>query len=472
MPPKIQDGVRKSARVRTLTAPLQELANAKAQKAAKPPNAKKATLASKKARKPQKTSHKKKKPEPVIPNTDQDEDDISEAESADMSEVASDDIPRAQLEKPQAPNLNAQLDRIFQSKMSEFMDKAKKDLATPPKQHQLTKKQGHKRPRVTPSAKNLTSSDDSDSESDTDNKRQRRHKKSGKSNNGTSHVLSTTESESSEYESDGDFSRNRANFGALLGGMITKKLKKKIWSHKFVEFAELLPQNLTKSDSAFVIKQVPGKRELCLASPKTVKYVDIQQWNEAFGVYMSLYLDTAPNRKSMLTLARQMLTYQKDINKFHKNGQNWVQYDRQFRISRATSTNPTVFGDIRHDLLLDVTTYQQSKGVRQDSKGGFRSNKLGGFSQRAGKGKQQNAAQRMCFLYNSSEKHCERNNCSYMHGCTKCGGKHPQFRCRTIEGYSNAQPRVHTPQHIGQPGTSATKQATQTQKQTPKPGGN
>ena len=259
------------------------------------------------------------------------------------------------------------------------------------------------------------------------------------------------------YDSDGEFGSTRTNFGLLVGQNVPESLKTRIKEGKFVEFSDLLPSNFNKQKH-FVLKETK-EQGVHFVNHKSAKYLNIQQWNEAFASYMSIFMETGSNMREVLLLGKQLLTYQKDVNALAQKNQNWAVYDRNYRRDRASQHNPPPFSDIRHDLLIDVTLFQ-SRNVKD----GFRQGQKDNFRQ---KFRRQNGT---CYAYNDASRRCERPRCNFRHACQKCGRDgHPSYRCQpghqqqTGAG-TNSQP-ARTQQTAQQSGGARTQTAP-----TPRPG--
>ncbi len=63
--------------------------------------------------------------------------------------------------------------------------------------------------------------------------------------------------------------------------------------------------------------------------------------------------------------------------------------------------------------------------------GGKGSGKGGGKPNEKGQGKVQEKGGRFgeCYPYNNHWEHCSRRNCPFPHVCSRCGGRHPAYRC-------------------------------------------
>ena len=75
----------------------------------------------------------------------------------------------------------------------------------------------------------------------------------------------------------------------------------------------------------------------------------------------------------------------------------------------------------------------QGKGGKVEGKGKGKGAPYGGKSKGKGKGKGKEGKDGKggtCFPYNNHWETCTRQNCPFAHRCSRCGGKHPAYRCQ------------------------------------------
>ena len=156
-----------------------------------------------------------------------------------------------------------------------------------------------------------------------------------------------------DLPSEEEGTQSRPSFGYKIGETVSKKLRKKILNHQFVELIELLPQ---AESSKSLVLTTSDSNSVKLARRTTTKHITLDQWNEAFIIYMATYVDSAKTAKEKGALIKEMLTYYRDINTMAKKHYMWRDYDRTFRKDRAAHRHPATFDTIRHDLMLDVDT--------------------------------------------------------------------------------------------------------------------
>ena len=272
------------------------------------------------------------------------------------------------------------------------------------------------------------------------NKRKRKQSKGGRRKKAGKVKQKYQDSDTSEPDSDEGMSDNsrdgydteedqelallRESFGMLIGENLPAKQRQKILSGKFVEMAALLPRNYTReSDTVYRIT----KRGISPATQRFNKFITIQQWNQAFGVYKSVLVESAETLAEAKTLVKQLETYHRDINTMAEQGSHWRDYDRVFRSDMAERKSGVTFGTLRHDIMLNVSQNRtpapndgrrfRARRDRQSAprnRGAFRAD----FKQQSNE----------CFRFNS-QRGCTFTECKFSHTCTKCGGTHPAVRC-------------------------------------------
>ena len=238
-----------------------------------------------------------------------------------------------------------------------------------------------------------------------------------------------SDSEQLGYDSDSDscsddefenFDKPQTSFGSMVDNLVTKKLRNKILSNRFVEMAELLPGFQTKLSNEYVMK--PGRHnnaKLLKCRPRY--HISFNQWSKGFDVYMSVYVDKAYSVSGLQKLVKSMLTYRKGVTNLHELGHDWQGYDRHYPTEREN--NPVSWSTVRPDLQLKyhrVNTTKQSFRPNPSSKS--HPNKtlrtLDGNTIPYGH----------CMAFHSRNGRCEQGNpCTYSHKCPKCPVRHPIY---------------------------------------------
>ena len=318
---------------------------------------------------------------------------------------------------------------IMADKIDAYLSKMKQELL-----HELRGEQGRSRSLASRSEKRKSkprddsdgTTTDSDSQSHSPVRASSRKKPKKSSQGGKKSkpspipVVSASEDE--------DWGRSRNKFGYLVGKNLSEKLREKIKTDQYVEMADLLPSSQDKKDDLVMKKSEEGVR---FVESKPHRFVDIDKWNQAFRVYTSIYVETAAplGGNAAVLLMKQLLTYQNNINQFARRRESWFLYDKHFRKERAASSDPDLFSDIRHDILLDLDMSGRKERYNPDHSSSRKRN-FRGFDKYGSSGfDNRRKGSGFCFLFNDEQKHCNRSRCLYKHNCIQCGGGHPKFMC-------------------------------------------
>ena len=71
-------------------------------------------------------------------------------------------------------------------------------------------------------------------------------------------------------------------------------------------------------------------------------------------MFMAIKVEVSKTRQEAVTLAKELITYRRDINTLAKQNLQWHLYDRMFRKDISDQSNPVSVGTIRHDLMQHV----------------------------------------------------------------------------------------------------------------------
>jgi len=153
----------------------------------------------------------------------------------------------------------------------------------------------------------------------------------------------------------------RQSFGLMVGDGVPINIRKKIKSDKFIELIHLLPQNYNKEDH--LILKASASKGVQIVKTTGPKFITLDQWNQAFMIYMAIYMETATTAKEAKLLNKQLLTYFSHINTLSKQNRPWYSYDRQFRLTRSSHSPLIPFSTIRYDLMLDATIIKPRDGM-------------------------------------------------------------------------------------------------------------
>ena len=210
-------------------------------------------------------------------------------------------------------------------------------------------------------------------------------------------------------------------FGTLVGDDVRQKLVNDIRSDKFVEFWELLPNPDRDQSNSFVFAATHSN-DVRILKRRQKKFINFQQWNRAYDVYMSIYIETATSRAAMSLLVKDMLTYRKEVESLHVEGKDWFNYDYHFRNDREV--NPIRFSTVRHDLLRQYDRRTQSfrgEGVRGE---GVRKTNTNQDRHRATNNQVPSG---YCRQFHTPETRCTFEHCRYKHVCPRCSRRHPMY---------------------------------------------
>ena len=170
------------------------------------------------------------------------------------------------------------------------------------------------------------------------------------------------QTEDYETEEDESMAVLRESFGMMVGENLPTKQKEKVLAGKFVEMSSLLPQNYTKDpDTVYRIT----KDGIKPAKQRASKYLTLEEWNEAFGIFKAIMVEKPDTAAEIVLLVKQLETYQRDINTLARQGKKWQLYDRMFRNDLAESKSKVSYGTIRHDLMLNIkNAYSKERSFR------------------------------------------------------------------------------------------------------------
>ena len=189
-----------------------------------------------------------------------------------------------------------------------------------------------------------------------------------------------------------------------LSAHVPKQLRQKIWENKYINIALLLKGNaeLAEIFSGGLLHVIDGKIE---ARPKQTKEKvnSIEQWTEAFLIFMSIYLSRYPDK------TQELLKYITAIRDAAAKFPNyaWRQYDEQFRVRQALKVEN--WGKINADLWLRTMPVSSTTSLPSQFD-------VYQFSS--------------CREFNN-KGFCNFYRCRYQHSCDLCGSHfHGMIRCQ------------------------------------------
>lgn len=203
---------------------------------------------------------------------------------------------------------------------------------------------------------------------------------------------------------------------------VSSTIKQKIFKGEFVEFSSLLQNNnvqVKASNDRQTISIVQG--ELVVQPKHQQKVANIEQWTDAFLIFMNIYCQVHIDKvHALLKYANNVRIAAKRCG--HLNF-GWRQYDEQFRLKMAQNQN-ILWGDIDLELWLLFVNQTSSSQVSNSNRVMFK-----------------------CYAFNYSGV-CNRINCTYSHSCIKCFGAHPMVSCQrghlgnNATSFQNIRPRL------------------------------
>ena len=267
----------------------------------------------------------------------------------------------------------------------------------------------------------------------------KRHRDGKRRQNSPAPSASTSgeDSSSSDYDSSDtdfeDYDRPQSSFGQVTGSTVTEKLRTKILTNKFIEMAELLPNfKSAKSEECSVHTSKDNTLRFLRTRPKCE--LKFGTWCDAFKIYTAIYMEKGKTRRSVLKLARSLLTYSSTITSLQRRNYDWAAYDRHFRSDRELSRES--WATTRHDLLMlyrqEPHPFRSSRDTapkpdRKPSGSNFRPGRSG----TASKGGKHNTTKDghslpfgYCIAYHTRGQRCETPDCTYLHQSPCCEGKH------------------------------------------------
>ena len=186
-----------------------------------------------------------------------------------------------------------------------------------------------------------------------------------------------------------------------LHARVPMKTKEKIWNNEFVELSTLFDE---ESDD-ITISLKSGKISTTNSSKR--KFMSIEQWTDAFNVFMSVYRLKFPEQSEHLA------TYLNTVRKIANENGHWHFYDTNFR--KIMHSIGLQWNQIHSELYVTALTRKQKQPFRS-----------GRDLPASGRSRQDNAIKGTCNRFN---KGAECSGCQYKHICRHCGGRHPGFRC-------------------------------------------
>lgn len=190
-----------------------------------------------------------------------------------------------------------------------------------------------------------------------------------------------------------------------LHSFVPLKVKDKIWNMEFVDLATLFEDSPESQISLTFNSQGVSS---VISTPRR-KFLNIEQWTDAFATYSSVLRIKFPE------LSDPLAQYCATIRSIARKQGNWFSYDVNFRKLKQHADMP--WNVIQHEL------YFNALGPRQP----FRAQPfLDGKDSAKPDRSPRDKSTYTCNKYN---KGVSCSGCSYRHACKLCGGTHPLFKC-------------------------------------------
>ena len=160
--------------------------------------------------------------------------------------------------------------------------------------------------------------------------------------------------------------------------------------------------------------------------------LNIEEWTEAFLIYLPLVQERETTASGMLALTQNMLTYLRNITNMYKMGYNWHDYDRHFRKRQEKYPHPWEIIDSNLEMMYRKPENKQNHTSQifggqvqynQDQQDGENGAYKTPIKTRNGTIIKSGT----CSRYNSQDIICKLP-CRYRHVCGKCEGKHPIYQ--------------------------------------------
>ena len=209
-----------------------------------------------------------------------------------------------------------------------------------------------------------------------------------------------------------------------IDSKISSKVKNQIWANEFVDLGTLLVPKVanTSIKQKRTFELISDKNDYVALKPtkETNVIQTIEQWSDAFLVYLSIYCEKYPEH------LKSMTTYMNMIKILHNRKGDYIWYDQEFRYGRSLQGGGWAM-DSELWIMACGNTTNPNEARTSPGLGGqlFRPSVKSGSSN---KGRHPKG---YCFRYHSKGD-CNRSPCPFKHNCYTegCGAVHPVFKCR------------------------------------------
>ena len=199
---------------------------------------------------------------------------------------------------------------------------------------------------------------------------------------------------------------------------IDAKIKAKIWANEYVEFKSLMSTKQKEQNHLTLVEQ-DGSVSFVKAKSNNFKFNSINQWNNAFHIYVAIYCEKHPMQSTKL------MKYAATISTLASQAtlQAAMGYDKAFREWRESDPESLPWDQVNTEL------YQQAFGMAFLQKTSPSSQKNG---EKYNNNLRPNKAPAgsYCFEFNNNGGKCTRRGCIYPHVCQTCRGAHHRGTCK------------------------------------------
>lgn len=250
-----------------------------------------------------------------------------------------------------------------------------------------------------------------------------------------------------------------------ISQQIPSKIKKQIWSNKFIDFAALLPNTTIPTSTTQFTLQLDSQSNINITPiNKTKKIHSIEQWTTAFMRFVAIYSERFPLETPSLMKYGEIV---RDLAQ-RRQGNSWQIYDTQFRMLRSTSLFP--WHTMHYEFWLMACSGNNNSSSSNNQRS-FRPNNQsfpGQGHQHSGQRKRHTPKRQRfwpntCWIYNQRGE-CRNDPCPHPHVCGYCKGNHTAGRCSFQYKEQAAQSLLGQPNNSTNPSRQPHKPATTSQR--------
>ena len=194
-----------------------------------------------------------------------------------------------------------------------------------------------------------------------------------------------------------------------LSTFVKNKVKKKIWTHKYVDFVKLLDEEERPKRNSFALEVVNGKVS---KSKKSVHLPTFRLWDKSFMVFISVHASNPDKNVDKGKLINDLLCYRQTIMEMSYQNYDWARYDRKFR-QFVENTKQPIYNYRMQDLIETCKIGKNVSSIRDIN------------NRNVDRGK----TSEVCYGFQKGE--CTRTACRFQHRCQTCNGtSHGSRYCR------------------------------------------